>query len=334
MSSIKLRVKSGRKTFNFDIHNVDPNERTHNIQVRLPDEKKSAPQSDSDLVATMLSTDFPINDGSPPVRRAPRIIRRSMRDRIADDVVIMNNESHINEIKDTTSANHDTTSANHDTEPLDDTENIEINIEEIDDDDADNGDSNNTNDDEEKHSLHNDLMSAIQEALLRSIANLPPAVNDVWNTTGTSPPEPVIMNSGSPTRQPIPFETLISGHPRINELRRTRADSLAFYKEIITSLDIWLRAAMQAENQELATFAQTLDKTVAMYLLKFARVVSDDIFAKMIRFMEEETLGQTTYALNEKRKLIHILRAIKERVLDDIINIFDTPDCPCERCKL
>ncbi len=197
------------------------------------------------------------------------------------------------------------------------------------------------NDADEDHDDHEQaFLDSLQRAIVQSMTGRPVAeeqkTDTIWNITTGDPqnPTPVMIRAGDPARPPIAFETLISGHPMIAEIRRTMSDSLMFYREIITSLDTWVRTAMNSANNEKAQFAKTLDKTLALYLLKFPRVLQDETFAKLIQYMEQGEATDTPVTRENDNKLKTILIAIKEGVLTDIVKIFDTPNCPCPRCVL
>ncbi len=240
---------------------------------------------------------------------------------------------HINETYPELVVNEDNPEENALNNVLDDEENALNNVL----DDEENA-LNNVLDDEEDAPTEEDFINAIQQAIVQSMTGVPIAeqqFSNAWNITTGDPtsPVPIMIRAGDPQRPPIAFDTLVSGHPMIAMLQATHADSISFYKEIITGFDSWIRNTMQSNNVEMSQFAKTLDKMFALHLLKFPRILNNDIFIKLIQYMEESVPGETQIMSENRGKLKTIISAIREGVLDDIIKVFDTPNCSCIRCS-
>jgi hypothetical protein len=187
--------------------------------------------------------------------------------------------------------------------------------------------------------VNNTFIDAIRRAIMQSITG--DSMNEenknryTFNTTAEDQkiPTSVVPYSGDPFRPPIAFETLADSHPLINEIRQNKLESFTFYKEILTNFDNWIRSAMQSTNTDTADFCKELDKTFGIYLLKFTRVMSNEQFNKMIQIMETDTFEEPQDNKKIREQLKTIIIAIKEGILNEIITVFDTPNCTCIRCS-
>lgn len=139
---------------------------------------------------------------------------------------------------------------------------------------------------------------------------------------------------GNPNRPEILFDELVSTNPGINNIRQTKMTSLNFYKEIVNNFDKWIRFWMKTTVAETAIFASYLDKVFGVYLLKFTRAISNRSFLKVIHLMEQPLPDETLLQKDKRERLKTVLLALKDGILNEIITLFDSPNCSCYRCML
>lgn len=355
--SIKIRVRAGRKTYSLEVRNVDPEEKNHNIQIVLPEPAEPAnTEPINDIVVDEEEEDRAFVNfleqimgvalhpqaREPAMQRRPRSRplrrnvgsrernqeRRNARSELAD-VTIVENPSNLNRVS----------SEQRHPEPEPEPE-AEAEEEPQNDPEAEEEDLELTTDPDDDNNNHDAFMAAIQQAIVQSMTSRPIAEEQkgpsVWNITTDDPQThtQIITRSGDPARPPIAFDTLVSGHPLINSIRQTKGDSLNFYKEIMVNFDTWIRSAMNSSNEDIVAFTKTLDKMFGIYLLKFPRVLSNDNLAKMVHIMETPTQDETQATKETRERLKITVIALKEGVLNEIVNLFDTPNCTCLRCAL
>ena len=391
--SIKIRVRSGRKTYALEVRNVDPEEKNHNIQIVLPEpsEPTNDEPTDDDVgddeaeraignfLEQIMGGNLQPQAREPEMPRRPRAqpLRRNVqsgrtRERNQErrnarsepaDATIVENPSNLNRVS-SEQTRPDDAKTEDDMPPLVDAneqdeskETLNPDADEETDEETPNPDADEETDEEtdepedleltadpdaqqEENDNDDTFMTAIQQAIVQSMTGRPIAEEQkgpsVWNITTGDPQNPtqVVMRSGDPARPPIAFDTLVSGHPLINTIRQTKGDSLNFYKEIMVNFDTWIRSAMNFSDADTVAFTKTLDKMFGIYLLKFPRVISNENFSRMIRIMETPTQDETQATKETRERLKVAIIALKEGVLNEIVSLFDTPNCSCPRCAL
>ncbi len=353
-NTLKISIQSGGQTFNFDIQNINVGESSHVIQIVLPnpavDDDDDDTEADDDT-ETDTDGDGTNNAGNNATfdESLERFLVRQIRDSItrtersinepdpsyqssADrelswsftinqseptnnaNVTIVENQADINRTVSISDNQHMQTAEQAATEHINETY----------------PDARPVDDE--------NIIEALRRVILRTMSNTSDAGQNAhtWNIITGDPtvPAPVVINAGDPRRPPIAFDRLISGHPMIETIRNTHSDSIAFYKEILTNFDTWIRNTMQSTNVTKSQFAIALDRLFTLHLLKFPRAVNDNVFTTLLQCMEEDIPNETQLMRENRGKLKAVIVAIKEGLLNDIVEVFDTPNCSCARCAL
>lgn len=140
-----------------------------------------------------------------------------------------------------------------------------------------------------------------------------------------------VSRAGDPARDKFPIRQVVAMYPYQPDTREGR-ENQAMYSETFSALDDWLRTMMNVQDPITVEFAKVLDKEFGKYLLKMAVRLDDNNFARMIHTMDIPIRAQGV--TENVSRLKQILIGIRQGLLNEVINALNTPDCPCDFCRM